>query len=84
MIKRKNERNKITNQERHIDTKEKSYNVSLQKKIFLPTRTPPLYKENIITKNKSTDPPTYPPIKEILKKTQLQIFSVMFDFSKYH
>lgn len=71
MFRRINKRKDITDQEGNIDTKEKSDNVSLQKKIFLPTRTPPLYKENIITKYKSTNPPTYPPIKEILKKTKV-------------
>ena len=71
MFRRINKRKDIINQEGNSDTKEKSDHVSLQKKIFLPTRTPLLYKENIITKYKSTNPPTYPPIKEILKKTKV-------------
>ena len=53
------------------DTEQKSDTSSLQKRIFLPTRTPPMYEENVIQKYKSTKPPTYPPIKEILKKTKV-------------
>ena len=53
------------------DAEQKSDTSSLQKRIFLPTRTPPMYEENVIQKYKSTKPPTYPPIKEILKKTKV-------------
>ena len=50
---------------------QKSDKASIQNRIFLPTRTPPTYEENVIPKYKSTKPPTYPPIKEILKKTKV-------------
>ena len=50
---------------------QKSDKASIQNRIFLPTRTPPTYEENVIPKYKSTKPPTYPPIKEILKKTRV-------------
>ena len=59
------------NQKMNSDTELKSDTSSLQKRIFLPTRTPPLYEENVIQRYKSTKPPTYPPIKEILKKTKV-------------
>ena len=59
------------NQKINSDTELKSDTSSLQKRIFLPTRTPPLYEENVIQRYKSTKPPTYPPIKEILKKTKV-------------
>ena len=59
------------NQKINSDTELKSATSSLQKRIFLPTRTPPMYEENVIQKYKSTKPPTYPPIKEILKKTKV-------------
>ena len=55
---------------------QKSDKASIQNGIFLPTRTPPTYEENVIPKYKSTKPPTYPPIKEILKKTKVPTYKL--------